>query len=87
MKLEKIPFTEYDDTFPSEQAHDPQKVKHFIKSEYRSRFYHDIDPACSSRKIHLHVLSATDTKQVQTVMHLIQFETVRSTIRYERSMI
>ena len=48
-----------------------------MKNEYRERFYNGIDPKESPRKIHFHVTCATDTNQIQTVMHLIQFETVR----------
>ena len=79
-KILKVPFTEFDNKFPMEHAHDPNKVKGYIKSEYRTRFYHDVDPRESPRKIHFHVLSATDTKQIQDAMRFIQFETVRSPI-------
>ena len=77
-KIHNIPFTKFDDTFPTEYCHDSNRVKIYIKNEYRKRFYNGVTPKNSPRKIHFHVtVAAKDANQVQTVLHLIQFEKVR----------
>eukprot|EP01084_Bolivina_argentea_P143576 252071_1 len=80
-KIKEVPFTVFDPNFNKEYANNPEEVKTYLRQEYKKRFYNGIKADKSHRRIHFHVTCATDTKQIKTVMHLIQFETVRKQMR------
>eukprot|EP01084_Bolivina_argentea_P307164 530869_1 len=77
-KIKQIPFSVFDENFNKELIHDGNAVKSYLRNEYKKRFYNGLTPKESQRRIHFHVTCATDTNQIETVMHVIQFETVRN---------
>eukprot|EP00483_Globobulimina_turgida_P000882 UN00883 len=80
-KIKQVPFSVFDPNFDKDLVHDANAVKEFLKKEYKRRFYYGRKVDKSPRRIHFHITCATDTNQIQTVMHLIQFETVRKMMR------
>lgn len=80
-KIAEVPFSVFEPDFDKELVHSANAVKEYLRQEYRRRFYGDVKPDKSPRRIHFHITCATDTNQIQTVMHLIQFETVRKMMR------
>jgi len=64
-----------------QRRNDADAVKAWLRKEFKARFYRGLKPDKSPRRIHFHITCATDTNQIQTVMHLIQFETVRKMMR------
>ena len=58
-KIKTVPFTTFYQQFPPQHAHDSNRVKDFMKNEYRERFYGNLEPKESPRKIHFHVTCAT----------------------------
>merc|ERR1712013_100359 len=82
-KMKRVPFSVPGVEFDDKMRHDADAVKAWLRSEYKARFYRTVEGGAekSPRRIHFHVTCATDTNQIQTVMHLIQFETVRKMMR------
>mmetsp|Transcript_4454 Transcript_4454/g.3894 ORF Transcript_4454/g.3894 Transcript_4454/m.3894 type:complete len:383 (-) Transcript_4454:91-1239(-) len=80
-KIKEIPFSIFDPNFNPELVHNANAVKEYLRHEYKKRFYNGVKADKSPRRIHFHITCATDTNQIQTVMHLIQFETVRKMMR------
>lgn len=80
-KIAVVPFTVFKPDFPADKKHDANAVKDYLRTEYKSRFYGGLKVDKSPRRIHFHITCATDTNQIETVMHLIQFETVRKMMR------
>jgi len=76
-KIAEVPFSVFEPDFDKELVHNADAVKKYLRQEYHNRFYLGMKPNKSPRRIHFHITCATDTNQIQTVMHLIQFETVR----------
>jgi len=80
-KIKLVPFSVFEPDFDAKLVHDADAVKAYLREEYKRRFYKGVKPEKSPRRIHFHITCATDTNQIQTVMHLIQFETVRKMMR------
>ena len=80
-KIKQVPFSVFEPDFDPNEVHNPNAVKEYLKSKFMDRFYHRMSPKASQRRMHFHITCATDTNQIQTVMHLIQFETVRKMMR------
>eukprot|EP01084_Bolivina_argentea_P065398 119192_1 len=76
-KIKNVPFTVFDENFDSELMHDNNAIKNYIRCRLKKSFYQGIKSYKSPRRIHFHVTTALDTNQIQTVMHLVQFETIR----------
>jgi len=80
-KIKTVPFTVYYNEFDDELKHNGNAVKDFIKNEFRARFFQGIDPKQSLRSLHFHVTCSVDTQQIETVMSLIQLDTVRKMMK------
>jgi len=80
-KIKVVPFTVYYKDFDDEFKNNGNSVKEFIKNEFGARFYQGQDPKQSIRSLHFHVTCSVDTNQIETVMSLIQLDTVRKMMK------
>ena len=80
-KIKQIPFSVYDPDFNHDLVNNANAVKDYLRHKFKKIFYNGTKAEKSPRRIHFHVTCAIDTSQLETVMHLIQFETVRKMMR------
>jgi len=80
-KIARVAFTEYDASFDAKKKHDGKAVIEYVKGAFTQRFYGEKPAKNSPRVVHFHVTCATATDNIETVMGIIQLDTVRKMMK------